>query len=47
MSCNQCKERAEIKFTWMMILSAEIFITSIIGNIYLFEKLIPLLKSFF
>jgi hypothetical protein len=47
MSCNECKQKAEMKLTWMMILSVEIFITSIIGHIYLFKEIIPLLRSFF
>ena len=39
MSCNQCKENAEIKLTWMFILSIEILITSIVGHVYLLDKL--------
>lgn len=47
MSCNSCNQKAEFKLRWSMILSLEILITSIYGHIYLFDKLIPLLKSFF
>ena len=47
MSCNECKERSEIKFSWMIILSIEILITSVLGHIYVINELIPVLKSFF
>jgi len=47
MSCNSCNERSKIKFTWSIILSIEILITSVYGHIHLINKLMTFFRNFF
>ena len=42
--CDSCKKNGKIRFAVITALSLYIFVTSIYGNIILFEKLISLFK---
>jgi hypothetical protein len=45
--CNSCKKRADIKFTWMTILSVYVMGTSIYGSVVLFNKISEFISSLF
>ena len=45
--CLSCKQKGKKQFGWMMIFGGYVFVTSIYGNVILFEKLITYLKGLF
>ena len=45
--CKSCKDKGKSRINWMIALSAYITITSIYGNIIIFNKLIDYLKVLF
>jgi len=45
--CNTCKERANVKLTWMTILSIYVLATSVYGSIILFHKISDFISSLF
>lgn len=45
--CNTCKQRANVKLTWMTILSVYVLGTSVYGSVVLFGKLSDFISSLF
>lgn len=45
--CNTCKQRANIKFAWISILSVYVLGTSIYGSIILIDKVVEVISSLF
>jgi len=45
--CKSCKDKGKSRINWMIALSAYVTITSIYGNIIIFNKLINYLKDLF
>lgn len=45
--CKTCKQRANIKFTWISILSVYVLGTSIYGSVIIFDKVVEFISSLF